>query len=135
MRQFIRHPSHIPLLYRRVENEDFHKDHMKDISQGGLCFFANDKIETGWNIEIEIPVSHPAFKATGTVVWCRNVHGKHEVGVQFADIETEFAVRLVEQICHIEEYRTEVRLREGRLLSSEDAAREWIRTRAEEFPR
>lgn len=135
MRQFIRHPSEIPLKYRRLDQQSFQEEKAKNVSQGGLCFYTSDTVEPGWHIEIEIPVSQPTFRATGTVVWCHQVNEQHEIGVKFGDVETEFALRLVEQVCHIEQYRKDILKTEGRTLSSEEAAREWIRTKANEFPR
>jgi hypothetical protein len=41
---------------------------------------------------------------------------------------------MIEQICHIEHYRKEVKLVEGRELSSEEAADEWITRYAGDFP-
>ena len=41
---------------------------------------------------------------------------------------------MVEQICHIEQYRREVLKKEGRRLSSEEAASEWIVKYASDFP-
>jgi hypothetical protein len=41
---------------------------------------------------------------------------------------------MVEQICCIEHYREEILLNEGRELSCEEAATEWISTYAAQFP-
>ena len=41
---------------------------------------------------------------------------------------------MIEQVCHIEHYRKEVMLREGRELSAQEAAREWISKYAGDFP-
>jgi hypothetical protein len=41
---------------------------------------------------------------------------------------------MVEQLCHIEHYRKEVRDTEGRILDGEAAAREWISKFAAKFP-
>jgi hypothetical protein len=43
-------------------------------------------------------------------------------------------VRLIEQICYIEHYRQEVLISEGRKLTSEQAALEWIEKFAQDFP-
>ena len=42
---------------------------------------------------------------------------------------------MVEQVCHIESYLRRVREREGRSLTAEQAAREWIGSHAEGFGR
>jgi hypothetical protein len=41
---------------------------------------------------------------------------------------------MVEQVCHIENYKKEIYRAEGRLLSSEQAAMEWIIRYASRFP-
>jgi hypothetical protein len=41
---------------------------------------------------------------------------------------------MVEQICYIEHYRKEVRATQGRVLTAEEAAREWIERNAGRFP-
>jgi len=110
-------------------------DPVKNINASGLCFRTPASIETGTPIRISIAVSKPPFKANGEVVWCRQTNGRYEVGVRFEDAATAFAVRMVEQICHIEKYKTEVLHRQGRRLSTEEAADEWIRKYADDFPR
>jgi len=45
-----------------------------------------------------------------------------------------FRLRMIEQICQIEHYRKEVKLVEGRDLSAEEAASEWISRYASDFP-
>lgn len=45
-----------------------------------------------------------------------------------------FAARMVEQICHIAHYRQSALTREGRALSEERAASEWIARFATGFP-
>ena len=41
---------------------------------------------------------------------------------------------MIEQICHIEHYRKEVARVEGRELSTQEAASEWISRYASDFP-
>jgi hypothetical protein len=41
---------------------------------------------------------------------------------------------MVEQVCHIENYKKEVYQTEGRLLTAEEAAVEWIHKYASQFP-
>ena len=68
-------------------------------------------------------------------MWCRPTPQGYDVGVAFDEAATLFAVRMVEQLCRIEEYRRRVAEEEGRQLSSEQAAEEWIRRYAASFPR
>ena len=41
---------------------------------------------------------------------------------------------MVEQVCNIENYRRDVEQREGRKLTTEEAAKEWIKRDASSFP-
>ncbi|HEU0077282.1 MAG TPA: hypothetical protein VFQ76_06510, partial [Longimicrobiaceae bacterium] len=56
------------------------------------------------------------------------------IGVQFLDAGDAFRARMVEQVCSIDRYRRQVREREGRELTGQEAAEEWIRDHAARFP-
>ena len=58
----------------------------------------------------------------------------YEVGVSFLDAEDVFRARMVAQVCYIEDYRRSIARAEGRELSSEEAAGEWIARYAHKFP-
>ena len=134
MRQFIRHPSDIPIEYSIAHLGSRRKNRLRDIGQGGLCFRADAAIDRGCMIRIVIPIRKPEFEVTGTIVWCRKTNRHFDVGVRFEDANTEFAVRMIEQICHIDHYRKEVLEREGRQLSGAEAAMEWVARFARDFP-
>ena len=136
MRQFIRHPTDVPITYHLAESTDGHRDRLRNIGEGGLCFSSQHPIAPGTRIGIEIPISEPAFEAEGTVVWCRSSATRNgvEVGVRFDGVQTAYAVRLVEQVCQIEHYRKEIERLEGRVLSSEEAALECVERYAAQFP-
>jgi hypothetical protein len=53
--------------------------------------------------------------------------------VQFIDADEAYRTRMVEQVSHIEEYRRSVERLEGRELSAEEAAFEWIHRFAAHF--
>lgn len=138
MRRYIRHPACVPLKFvvEDVEKKEEADQAfaLRDVSEGGLCFSSDHPVSPGSNITIEIPVESPPFRASGVVAWCRPEDQHYAVGVQFSDDVTRFSVRMVEQICHIERYRSAVKEIEGRQLTSEEAAREWIERYAGEFP-
>lgn len=134
MRSFIRHPSDIPMDYRLTQHGSSRLVQLKNASAGGLCFQTQEALQRGCVVRITIPVREPAFEAIGTIVWCRQTNHHYEVGVQFADANTEFAVRIVEQICQIHHYQREVLEREGRSLSGAAAAAEWVAKYARDFP-
>lgn len=132
MRQFMRHPSEMPLNFS-VTGKNYAPD-MKDISEGGLCFVSPKPLSCGTRIFIQIPVLQEHFEAEAVVVWCQAVEKLYDVGVNFADTATEFAARMVEQLCQIEIYRKKVAKEEKRFLTSEMAAKEWISRYADNFP-
>jgi Tfp pilus assembly protein PilZ len=134
MRRFIRHPTAIPISYRLSEVAVSSNDYLDNLSAGGLCFKSRQALEPGTQILIEIPFVKPLFSVSGHVAWCRPKGDMFEIGVRF-ETTTLSSVRIVEQICYIEEYRRRVRRREGRELNSEEAALEWIEKYAAHFPR
>lgn len=142
IRRYIRHPAGVPLKFS-VENPEQPNDFftqayrafgLRDVSEGGLCFSSDHPVTPGSKITIEIPIESPPFQARGVVAWCRPEAGAYAIGVQFSDDSTRYSVRMVEQVCHIEHYRADVQQAEGRQLTSEEAAREWIERFAGEFP-
>lgn len=134
MRQYLRHPTDIPLHFQLTDQTASRQQPLRDIGHGGLCFHAREPLPPGTVLSITIAPHGPPFRAEGTVVWCRPADSGHDIGVRFADEETGFAVRMVEQACHIEHYKREVLATEGRRLSGEQAAAEWIERYAEDFP-
>ena len=106
---------------------------VRDVGVGGLAFDSPDKLAAGAQIWLRISLVRPAFTAAAQVVWCEPDDGGFRVGVAFIDAHDVFRARMVEQICHIENYRRQVRATENRDLAIEDAALEWIERCAEEF--
>ncbi|MEX1199074.1 MAG: PilZ domain-containing protein [Pseudohongiellaceae bacterium] len=135
MRRYIRHPSDIPISFSVGSASDSAEaPRLRNVGLGGLCFSSDIPWQSGAPIHIEIPVSDEDFVADGVVVWCRKEGGRYCVGVDFRDQSTQFSIRMVEQLCHIEHYRAEVLRAEGRALTSEEAAKEWIKKYAANFP-
>lgn len=136
MRRFIRHPSDVPIDYSLADKAGKAPNviSLKDVGLGGLCFCCDEPLPIGQVIFLEIPVASPPFRVEGAVAWCRSEDDRYAVGVEFNDEATTFSVRMIEQICHIEHYRKEVRRNERRELSAEAAACEWIDKFAASFP-
>ncbi len=135
MRQYIRHPSDVPIRYSLTDLAKQEAEQLKDISEGGLCFSAQAALQPGAKVQIEIPIEDPPFAAEGTVIWCDKLDDHYEIGVQFADDNEQFKLRMVEQLCYIERYKKDILINEGRELTGEEAALEWIAKHADEFPR
>jgi len=135
MRSFIRHPSDIPIEYHMdVNGSGSAHEYLNDIGHGGLSFSSHRALPVGTTIIIRISHLKPAFEVEGRVAWCRPEGDGFAIGVSFLAPDDRFRVRMVEQVCHIEHYKAEVLANEGRTLSGEQAAREWISRYAGSFP-
>jgi Tfp pilus assembly protein PilZ len=135
MRSFIRHSSDIPIDFQLEELVTEGSDYLKNVSHGGLAFNSKIALTPGTTVRVKIPFVKPVFQAIGKVTWCHPQQNEFEIGVQFLDEGDTFRARMVEQICHIEQYKKEVREKDGRQLTGEQAAVEWIEKYATDFPR
>ena len=131
-RQFIRHPSAIPLVVHRIEASAFDHSRMRDVSLGGLVFEFPWSLSSGMMIRVAIP-SVSSEVLHGMVVWALRSAGRYIVGMAFASEQDALRSRIVEQVCQIETYRR-TQLAQGRELSGEQAAVEWIGCHAAGFP-
>lgn len=134
MRSFIRHPSDIPIECKMDKGLAAWGQRLRNVSFGGVAFASKRPMTLGAEIIIRIPGVEPAFEVKGQVAWCRREQGEYTVGVQFLDQDDSFRARMVEQVCHIEHYKTQVQEEEGRSLTGEEAAQEWIVKFAKDFP-
>ena len=134
MRNYLRHPSNVPIDFQLEELVAEGTDYLKNVSQGGLAFHSTVTLEPGTTIRIKIPLVSPVFQAIGKVTWCHPLQDAFEIGIQFLDDDDTFRARMVEQICHIEQYKQDVFKKDGRRLSGEQAALEWIEKYATDFP-
>jgi hypothetical protein len=131
-RKFIRHPTAIPILFN--VGEKIETIQAKDVGGGGLCFISHHSINSGQHIDITIPICQPEFEAHGIVRWCKHNGNRFLIGVAFQQESVSFAIRMVEQVCHIENYRNKILLETGIKLTSEQAAKQWISHYANAFP-
>ena len=131
-RQYIRHPANVPIQVADVPPSV--ASHVTDVSYGGLSFTSGQPHPAGSEIEIAVPDVDADFRARAIVAWCYYVDPGYRVGVRFLDPEDAFQSRMVEQMAAIESYRREVFEREGRQMTGEEAAREWIERFGSEFP-
>jgi len=131
-RQFIRHPVNVAIHISPQSDDALEDVSISDIGEGGISFYTNVVFEQGSALSIKIPHVQPPFEALCVVCWQSNKGTSFEVGVRFVDEDSRFRARMVEQVCHIEDYHRKA-IEEGRCLSSEDAAMEWIGKFAAEF--
>ncbi len=133
-RRYIRHPSRMPIRFDLHGDIDHRDEYLRNVSEGGVCFATAVALDPGQSIRLTIPLLGQSFQIDGSVAWCRKARSGYEVGVRFRSPQDRFSVRMVEQLCYIEDYRQQVARDEGRQLSSEEAANEWIARFAEHFP-
>lgn len=131
-RNFIRHPSTVPISFKLAGKQ--RTTQLRNVGQGGLCFICQNRIAVGEHIDVTIPASQQPFSVHGEVCWCKLSDEGYLVGVCFQKKTDHYAVRMVEQICHIEAYRKQKSAECGREVGSEEAAREWIALYAASFP-
>lgn len=132
-REYIRHTADVPIEVRTVDGAQASATGL-NVSHGGLAFVSELCPAAGATIEIAIPDVDPPFQAQARVAWCRPEADAFLVGAEFLDATDAFRARMVEQVCTIERYRTQVREDEGRELSAHEAAAEWIGKYAGRFP-
>jgi c-di-GMP-binding flagellar brake protein YcgR len=133
-RRFIRHTADVPIEIRAVPGRASMRQPAINVSEGGLSFISETEIPVGTTIEIRIAEVQPPFEAHARVVWTRSEDGAYCIGVQFLDADDAFRARMVEQVCSIEKYRKKVESEEGRVLTRDEAAQEWIAKYAGRFP-
>ncbi|MGY8870380.1 MAG: hypothetical protein ACKVJE_08075 [Pseudomonadales bacterium] len=132
---YIRHPNDIPAQISLCSQNILSSNTASHSGRIGVSLSTEKFYAIGTALEIEITIKEPDFKASGHVAWCiPERDGSFRTGLVFDDPATAYAVRMIEQICHIEQYRQEIKHDEGRTLSSEDAAHEWIIRFAKDFP-
>lgn len=138
-RAFIRHPIEIPIEVA-AQNEAGHCEALKDLSFGGLAFGTTQAYLPGTLLGIRIDAPAHPVQLAARVAWCRRNQdptqdgsAHYEVGVAFEDGLDAFRIRMVEQVCQIERYRLTVLGCEGRTLSTDEAAHEWIERFADRF--
>ena len=135
MRTYIRHPADIPVQIEVKSQPAQQQRRISNVSYGGLAFLSESCVEPGTQIRISIDVVDPCFEADGIVSYCRQKAGQYLVGVEFIHRDDLYIARMVEQICHIQHYKQQVASHEGRHLSAQEAASEWISKYASTFPR
>lgn len=140
MRSYIRHPVDVPISCQPSPSDSgefstARQSHLKDVSTGGLSFFSADALQVGRKVCIHIDVVKPPFDAEARVTWCHPEANGYLVGLVFVEPDVEYQARMVEQLCHIEHYRKTVARLEGRKLTPQEAAMEWIEKYASDFPR
>lgn len=133
-REFIRHPSDIPLEVSPHGHHEQYSLQLNNVSVGGLSFDSPEPLHAGSLVKIKISRIKPVFRVNGIVQWCHPANDHFEVGVRFMDEHDAYRVRMVEQVCHIEQYRKYLQAKQGKRVTRNKASVEWIAKHAAEFP-
>ncbi|MBL4775871.1 MAG: hypothetical protein JKY87_07470 [Mariprofundus sp.] len=123
----IRHPVDIPLEVKALAvagcNQDNH-------AYGEFPMM----IAVGALLRVRIPSINANEALHGQVIWlARSAHG-FIIGMSFQTEHEAFRMRMLEQLCYIEDYRQQALDNEGRSLDAQQAATEWIEQYAAAFP-
>jgi hypothetical protein len=134
MTRYDRQPVEI-LIEVKARDQTIHDTHNTvNLSAGGLAFRSERNFAPGDMVEIRVPFVSPPFEVKARVAWCKVRENNYEIGVEFLNHDDAFMAHMVEQVCLIEKYKQDILRTEGRLLSPEDAATEWISKYAAQFP-
>jgi Tfp pilus assembly protein PilZ len=138
LRKFIRHPADVPIKIALDWVADDHTlhpcDSLGNVGLGGLAFKSPRALLIGQTVGISFPLLNEHHSLRGKVVWNQKSGQGFEIGLQFDDPDELYQCRMIEQICHIQHYRDQIEQQEGRKLSREQAASEWIARYAKDFP-
>lgn len=127
-------PIQVSLEWADKDEDEREDQTLTNLSLGGLSFLSPDALPEGERVRFCIPILKQESYLIGTVVWCEESTQGFEIGLEFDRSKDMFRLRMIEQVCHIEHYRKEVARVEGRILSTQEAAAEWISKYAGDFP-
>ena len=123
MREYIRHNAGIPVFILHDESE--FQFHLLNVSLGGLACKGEQEFAINAVVSVRIPNLVYEYQADGRIAWCKKVKDLYEIGIEHTGEKDKARLLMVEQISHIEHYRNEAKMSEGRDLTGEEAAKEW----------
>ncbi len=83
-RKYTRYPSDIPFSFVIDNIIGEQQLHLKDVSQGGLCFDAHGCIDLDTHLMINIPFSGQCCDVSGKIAWCQpSDTGQCSLGIMF----------------------------------------------------
>ncbi len=101
-RKFIRHPTHIPIEVRYMNELVYNKEYLNNISLGGIAF----ESDSHWDIDsiIIISILNSSLKFNGKVVWCRTNKNHFDIGVEILE-EIDCTKEINKKECQIQIYK------------------------------
>jgi hypothetical protein len=119
--------SELSVRLRHARRDSASARTIQNVSVGGIACYSDEPVPTGDRVAVEMAIGEQHFQLQGRVVWCRGgTGGRYELGLRFEEEPADSRERLCHDLAEIERYRHEVLMLEGRQLSSDAAAQEWI---------
>ena len=139
-----RHAIELPIKYRvlgkskeatKPQPSEDQTYKTKNISDSGLLFLSSEYFKMGTLLELTLPLRDKVFTLEGRVVHSSEDSATRlfRTGIYFASASSVFKVKLVDQIHQIDEYRRSLSIKEGRPVTEEEAAHQWIKEHSVEF--
>ena len=143
-RSVVRHAIELPIRYRVLSerrqmsgtrSQLTNPQKTKNISDSGLLFLATEYFKVGTLLELSLPVKEKVLTIEGCVVHASqdSESGLFRTGIHFPKIDSVFKVKLAEQVYQIDQFRKSLSRQEGRLVSEEEAAHQWIEEHSSDF--
>ena len=102
-RKFIRHPTHIAIEVGYMNELVHDKEHLNNVSLGGIAFESDSYWKPGSIIIVNIMIN-PPLKFNGKVIWCRHNKKKFDVGAELLE-EIDCTKETSKKECQIQIYK------------------------------
>ncbi|WXL24081.1 PilZ domain-containing protein [Ectopseudomonas mendocina] len=133
MRRYLRHPTEMPVELVVRKQRFIPRQRLHNISLGGVACNSPRPFRRGTAVDMRIPLFGSQACYPGLVAWSRKEGEAYVIGIAFVDHETVFRVRMIEQVCSIEQYRRQLELEKGSAQTFDSAAKAWIEQHANTF--
>lgn len=130
----IHHPEQVPVEIQTLGYSEAYPAPPVSGCQGELAVHCASKFRVGAVVELYVPQLDSSIRLHGYVIWFHKAGQGYLIGISFKGENEAFRMRMIEQLCHIEAYRKDVAAKQGRILTREEAAAEWIARYSEDFP-
>ncbi|MES0371728.1 MAG: PilZ domain-containing protein [Mariprofundaceae bacterium] len=130
----IHHPEQVPVEIQALGYSEAYPGPVTGGCQGELAVHCVSRFRVGAVVELHVPELDAGTRLHGHVIWFHKAGHGYLVGISFYGEDEAFRMRMIEQLCHIEAYRKDVEIEQGRMLTREEAAAEWIARFSEDFP-
>ncbi len=129
-KSLIYHPKQVPVEIREVKV----RRAVQCESVGELAVQHSGKISVGSQVLLSLYLAESEVSLHGRVIWLVGSAGNYLIGITFNGRREAYRMRMIEQLYHIQTYQQAVARQAGRLLTDEEAAREWIMRFSKDFP-